>query len=815
MAEHRIESKHIIPTGVDTIFEHGCIVVCEGQHLDITDRNMLPFRHVRNLGMGGTALVEMVEDKTNGRKFAHKAFRRYNGTTLEKAKQAFRNEIEITKRLSSHPHIISVFATYACGRYLGMYLTPVADSGDLAAYLQISLDSGEPPTAEQNSTLDRSFGCLASGLAFIHKHTIRHKDIKPQNILVHNGHVIYADFGIALDASQQDTTTFGNPGALTYRFCAPEVANWEKRNRKSDVFSLACVFVEILTVLEPQLELGAFNSQPYWEVIGRVRDVLDRSSTSTPGRDQILLVCYDMLEPDHEDRIDAAALLDRMSVLLNKSPNSVYKYFCNDCGPKKELKIVCAEAALSAQPQAQPREAPFACAASSSSITDSIVQKNGAVAQRSFAFCPKQSRRPIPRKRRVKPVSGATVHHQSRPSSIFNPSLKNLGVELDDILADEDALNHEVAIDLIKKLSIPSPSTNPAPTEKDILFPAHLINLITFTMWSNSFIKESQRFLNNVMQTVQQEVIERDGDEAVNSGAFWLSNVHEMLSFMLLAEDWYDKKDGHYRLLETAKLELENLEFIIYRAWMTVLKRKLDKMIVPALIETQSLPGFAEDDNIRSPGNLLQNNHQRAYGMGNLLDLLNNVYQTMKAFYLEDSIITQVLTEMLRLAGVTAFNDMLMRRNFLTWKRGLQINYNLTRIEEWCKIHCMPVCMLQLEHLMQATKLLKLKKAFLNDIDGIQDICWILSPNQMQALLNQYVPTSYEQPINSSLVKAAASRVTKKGNTLLRKVDLYGSGPYELAKPRVLTAFNMYLPHSLQTPRLRRLVEIVSAQIIE
>jgi hypothetical protein len=48
--------------------------------------------------------------------------------------------------------------------------------------------------------------------------------IKPQNILVHNGQMIYTDFGIAFDASGQDTTTSGFPGAHTKRYCAPEVA---------------------------------------------------------------------------------------------------------------------------------------------------------------------------------------------------------------------------------------------------------------------------------------------------------------------------------------------------------------------------------------------------------------------------------------------------------------------------------------------------------------------------------------------------------------------------------------------------------------
>jgi myosin-5 len=181
--------------------------------------------------------------------------------------------------------------------------------------------------------------------------------------------------------------------------------------------------------------------------------------------------------------------------------------------------------------------------------------------------------------------------------------------------------------------------------------------------------------------------------------------------------------------------------------------------------------------------------------MDNLLSLLNSVYKAMKAYYLEDSIITQCVTELLRLVGVTAFNDLLMRRNFLSWKRGLQINYNITRIEEWCKSHDMPEGTLQLEHLMQATKLLQLKKATLNDIEIIQDICWMLSPNQIQKLLNQYLVADYEQPINGEIMKAVASRVTEKSDVLLlTAVDMEDSGPYEIAEPRVITALETYTP---------------------
>ncbi|KAA6411786.1 MAG: myosin MYO2 [Lasallia pustulata] len=414
-------------------------------------------------------------------------------------------------------------------------------------------------------------------------------------------------------------------------------------------------------------------------------------------------------------------------------------------------------------------------------------------------------------------ITTSSVHRPDLSGSTFSPGLDEVELELESLLSDDDELNEEVAVGLIKNLKIPAPGATPPPTDKEVLFPAYLINLVTSEMWNNGFVKESERFLANVMQSIQQEVMRHEGEEAINSGAFWLSNVHEMLSFVFLAEDWYEaQKTENYeydRLLEIVKHDLESLEFNIYHTWMKVLKKKLQKMIVPAIIESQSLPGFVTSENNRFLGKLLQSNNTPAFSMDNLLSLLNNVFKAMKAYYLEGSIVTQTVTELLRLVGVTAFNDLLMRRNFLSWKRGLQINYNITRIEEWCKSHDMPEGTLQLEHLMQATKLLQLKKATLNDIEIIQDICWMLSPNQIQKLLNQYLVADYEQPINGEIMKAVASRVTEKGDVLLlTAVDMEDSGPYEIAEPRVITALETYTPAWLQTPRLKRLAEIVSAQ---
>ncbi|KAI5849360.1 P-loop containing nucleoside triphosphate hydrolase protein [Morchella snyderi] len=444
-------------------------------------------------------------------------------------------------------------------------------------------------------------------------------------------------------------------------------------------------------------------------------------------------------------------------------------------------------------------------------------------------------------KRRSADVSGATGRfegdgmyrssYQTRPVSMMPQSVpmrhrgaeglvfstaENHEYELHRILEDDEGLSDEVAVGLVRNLKIPQPNPTTPPLEKEVLFPAYIINVVTSEMWNNGFVKESERFLANIMQAIQHEVMAHDGDDAINQGAFWLSNVHEMLSFVFLAEDWYEmqkKDDFEYdRLLEIVKHDLESLEFNIYHTWMKVLKRRLHKMIVPAIIESQSLPGFITNDGNRFLNKFLPTSNTPVFSMDDLLSLLNKIYKALRGYYIEDSIITQAVTELLKLVGVTAFNDLLLRRNFLSWKRGLQINYNITRIEEWCKSHDMPEGTLQLEHLMQATKLLQLKKATLSDIEIIQDICWMLSPNQIQKLLNQYLVADYEQPINGEIMKAVASRVTEKSDVLLlQAVDMDDSGPYEIAEPRQISALETYLPSYLQTSRLRRLADIVSA----
>jgi myosin-5 len=78
------------------------------------------------------------------------------------------------------------------------------------------------------------------------------------------------------------------------------------------------------------------------------------------------------------------------------------------------------------------------------------------------------------------------------------------------LLSNEQDLDEDVLQSLIHHLKIPQASLHNPPTAKEVLFPAHLITLVANEMWKLSMIQSSERFLANVMQAVQAEVMVGD-----------------------------------------------------------------------------------------------------------------------------------------------------------------------------------------------------------------------------------------------------------------------------------------------------------------
>ncbi|KAF2251918.1 kinase-like protein, partial [Trematosphaeria pertusa] len=220
----------------------------------------LPFKYLKQLGHGRSGVVDKVEDKDpdEGSVYARKnIYVRGLQKRKDEIRKAYQNEIKIVGKVKGHHHFVRLIATYTTTNpeAVGLILQPAADGGDLEHFLNRvrkpieNSRSGTQLLGDDSSILKQAFGCLAGGLAYMHQLGIRHKDIKPRNILVHEGCVTYADFGFSLDFSELQSSTTNNQPVVSKRYTAPEVLDREPRNSKSDVYALGCVYVDLLSTL--------------------------------------------------------------------------------------------------------------------------------------------------------------------------------------------------------------------------------------------------------------------------------------------------------------------------------------------------------------------------------------------------------------------------------------------------------------------------------------------------------------------------------------------------------------------------------------
>jgi serine/threonine protein kinase len=213
-------------------FEKGTV------HHHFRDAEEIPLRSLAPLGKGGFGFVDRVRSEVTFKEFARKQIMR--GPTFQRDKgvlKDFENELSVLRRLS-HRHIINLVGSYTDPRFVGILMHPVADC-NLKEYLEGSFEA---------SFLCSYFGCLTSAVSYLHENSIRHKDIKPQNVLVKDHRIILTDFGISRDSTGAQSTTSG-PTVRSPRYCSPEVALGERRSYSSDIWSLGCIFYEIWTVL--------------------------------------------------------------------------------------------------------------------------------------------------------------------------------------------------------------------------------------------------------------------------------------------------------------------------------------------------------------------------------------------------------------------------------------------------------------------------------------------------------------------------------------------------------------------------------------
>jgi len=194
---------------------------------------------LEQIGSGSSGLVVRAHDPLIGRDVALKIIRVDRLTPFERRDYMarFRTEAQAGGRCN-HPAIVAI---HDAGEEDGVpYLVM-----ELVAGRSLSVILADP---EARAALDplALMEDMLGALGYAHARGILHRDIKPANIIITpEGRAKVADFGIARLDDGQHTLVGELMGTPTYM--APEQANGELPDQRSDLFSAAAIFFAVLT----------------------------------------------------------------------------------------------------------------------------------------------------------------------------------------------------------------------------------------------------------------------------------------------------------------------------------------------------------------------------------------------------------------------------------------------------------------------------------------------------------------------------------------------------------------------------------------
>jgi len=197
------------------------------------------YEQKKELGRGKFGVVFQVEDKATNKIYAAKHIK----TRKKEVKEKVVEEIAILKKFSN-PHII---------RFINAFETP----SEVILVMEY-LDGGElfERVADDKFNLTESDCCLfmrqiCRGVQYLHKHSIVHLDLKPENVVCthkDNTSVKIIDFGTAkeLEPTEQVKSMCGTP-----EFVAPEVVSYDFISTGTDMWSLGVICYILLSGYSP------------------------------------------------------------------------------------------------------------------------------------------------------------------------------------------------------------------------------------------------------------------------------------------------------------------------------------------------------------------------------------------------------------------------------------------------------------------------------------------------------------------------------------------------------------------------------------
>uniref|UniRef100_A0A3Q1CJQ3 Myosin VC n=1 Tax=Amphiprion ocellaris TaxID=80972 RepID=A0A3Q1CJQ3_AMPOC len=202
---------------------------------------------------------------------------------------------------------------------------------------------------------------------------------------------------------------------------------------------------------------------------------------------------------------------------------------------------------------------------------------------------------------------------------------------------------------------------------------------------------------------------------------------------------------------------LSDLAIHIYHQFITTMEKALTPAIVPGMLEHESLQGISsmKPTGFRKRSSSVYEDSE-TYTISSILQQLTVFHSTMNHHGMDQGLVRQAIKQLFFLIGATTLNNIMLRKDMCSCRKGMQIRCNISYLEEWLKEKELQSsnAIDTLRPLSQAAWLLQVNKSTDDDAKDIAEKCTELNPVQIVKILNSYTPIDdFEKRVTSSFVR--------------------------------------------------------------
>uniref|UniRef100_A0A8C0WYK7 Myosin VC n=1 Tax=Castor canadensis TaxID=51338 RepID=A0A8C0WYK7_CASCN len=312
--------------------------------------------------------------------------------------------------------------------------------------------------------------------------------------------------------------------------------------------------------------------------------------------------------------------------------------------------------------------------------------------------------------------------------------------------------------------------------------PAHILFMCVRYADSLNDADMLKSLMNSAINGIKQVV--KDHSEDFEMLSFWLSNTCHFLNCLkqYSGEEEFMKHNSlqqnknclnNFDLSEYRQI-LSDVAIRIYHQFIIIMENNIQPMIVPGLLEYESLQGISglKPTGFRKRSSSIDDTD--AYTMTSVLQQLSYFYSTMCQNGLDPELVRQAVKQLFFLIGAVTLNSLFLRKDMCSCRKGMQIRCNISYLEEWLKDKNLINSLAKetLEPLSQAAWLLQVKKTTDSDAEEIYERCSSLSAVQIIKILNSYTPIDdFEKRVTPSFVRKVQALLNNRGDSSQLMLD--------------------------------------------